>query len=139
VRRLQAAPGVDIVQLVADEGTARAAWEATVAPLVHPDVEVIVETGVRGRERAVGLDDWRQVWLDWLEPWERYRTETEDLIDMGDQIVVLFRDYGRQRGMDTEVCLIGGTVYTLRDGKVARIEYYLEDRDEALKAVGLRE
>jgi ketosteroid isomerase-like protein len=40
--------------------------------------------------------------------------------------------------MEAEVEIIGASIATIRDGKLARWEDYA-DRDEALTAVGLRE
>jgi hypothetical protein len=53
-------------------------------------------------------------------------------------VVVLVRDYGRRAGMDAEVAISGGSVYTVREGKIARIEF-CADRREALEAAGLGE
>ena len=91
-----------------------------------------------GTVSRVGLNGLREVWLEWLEPWESYRAEIEDVIDAGDQAVVLSRDYGRRKGSDAEVPLRAGAVWTVRDGKIARADFYPE-RAEALEAVGLAE
>jgi ketosteroid isomerase-like protein len=40
--------------------------------------------------------------------------------------------------MDVEVSVLGGTVWTVRDGKIARVAFYLH-RSEALEAAGLSE
>jgi hypothetical protein len=56
-------------------------------------------------------------------------------IDVGERVVVLDRDRGRREDMDEEV-LIGATILTFREGKVARWEFY-SDRAEALEAAGL--
>jgi ketosteroid isomerase-like protein len=88
--------------------------------------------------RFVGLEGLRALWLDWLEPWESYRVEVEDVIDAGDDAVVLVRDFGRRAGMTVEVSVVGGAVWTVRDGRVARVAFYL-NRSEALKAVGMEE
>jgi ketosteroid isomerase-like protein len=74
--------------------------------------------------------------LDWLEPWETYRVEVEDVIDAGDDVVVLVRDYGRRVGMTHEVSVRSAAIWTVRDRKVARVAFYL-DRTEALTAAGL--
>ena len=73
----------------------------------------------------------------WLEPWENYRTEIEDVLDAGDQTVVLVRDYGRRKGSDAEVSQRAAAIWTVHDGKIARADFYT-DRDEALEAVRLR-
>jgi ketosteroid isomerase-like protein len=138
VRTLQPSGDTDLVALFRDDATATALMEA-VSPFFHEDFEIVAPTFVAGQgERFVGLQGLRDGWLDWLGPWESYRVEVEDVIDAGDHAVVLVRDYGRRAGMAAEVGVIGGAVWTVRDGKVARVAFYL-NRDEALKAAGLPE
>jgi hypothetical protein len=50
-----------------------------------------------------GLDGLRATWRDWLAPWASYRTEIEELIDAGERVVVLARDYGRREAGAPEV------------------------------------
>ncbi|CAN5496153.1 hypothetical protein BH10ACT11_BH10ACT11_10260 [soil metagenome] len=79
------------------------------------------------------------VWGEWMEPWEAYWTEVEEIIDVGDdRVVVKVRDRGRLRGSDQEVVQLGASIWTIKSGKSARIDFYL-DRDLALQAAGLRE
>ena len=138
VRGLQPTGDMDLVALFRDEAAATTLSESF-APFFHDDVEIVAPTFVSGQsERFIGLEGLRAVWLDWLDPWESYRVEIEDLIDAGDEVVVLPRDYGRRSGMTAEVSTIGGAVWTVRDGKVARVAFYL-NRNEALEAVGLSE
>jgi ketosteroid isomerase-like protein len=60
------------------------------------------------------------------------------VIDAGDEVVVLVRDYGRRAGMAVEVSMVGASVWTVRDGKIAKTAFY-PNRSEALEAVGLSE
>src|SRR5436190_647523 len=138
VRGLQPTGDMDLVALFRDEATAAALLE-TLAPFFHDDVEIVAPTFVSGQgARFIGLEGLRAGWLDWLGPWESYRVEIEDVIDAGDDVVVLPRDYGRRAGMAVEVSVMGGAVWTVRDGKVSRVAFYL-NRNEALEAVGLSE
>jgi ketosteroid isomerase-like protein len=50
---------------------------------------------------------------------------------------ILQRSSGRLRGSEEEVRVAPGSVYTFRDGKIARYEVYPE-HSAALEAVGLR-
>jgi ketosteroid isomerase-like protein len=136
VRRLQPRGDTDLVAAFRDEATAAAVME-TLSPFFHEDVEIVAPAFVAGEGvRFVGLDCLRAAWLDWLEPWEGYRVEVEDVIDAGDDVVVLVRDFGRRAGMTVEASVVGGAVWTVRDGRVARVAFYL-NRSEALRAVGL--
>jgi ketosteroid isomerase-like protein len=85
-----------------------------------------------------GIAGFVEGWRDWLEPWERYELRAERFIDVGDQVVVFARVSGRTRRDGVEMDHAPAAVYTLRDGLVSRIEFYL-DRDEALRTVGLKE
>ena len=89
-----------------------------------------------GRASYAGLDGLRAAWLDWLSPWESYRAEIEDVIDAGGgRVLVRTRDFARPNGASREVYFNGATVWSLRDGRVARIEFYWNP-EEALAAVG---
>ena len=136
VRGLQPAPDADVAALVRDDAAAGALGDA-VAPLFHPDFEAVAATGL-GHTAYRGLDGLRALWLDWMGPWETYRTEIEDVIDRGDEVLLLVRDYGRREGMDAEVPVLGAAVWTIAEGKVTRAVFYT-DRAEALEAVGLWE
>jgi ketosteroid isomerase-like protein len=137
VRGLQPDPDTDLVTMFRDDAAFAALVEA-VSPVFEEDFEVTGPTLVAGRGPLFGMEGLRAMWLGWLEPWESYRVEIEDVVDAGDEAVVLFRDYGRRHGMAAEVSVRGGTVWTVRDGKVTRAAFYV-DRNEALKAAGLSE
>jgi ketosteroid isomerase-like protein len=134
VRELQPGPDVDLVELFRDDDR----WSAfveTVGHFFHPDCEFVAPRGAFAASR-VGLDGFRAGWLDWLTPWATYRVEIEQAIDCGDRVVILPSDFGG-RGSH-EVRAIGGAVWTVRDERIVRVEFYL-DRAEALAAVGLEE
>jgi ketosteroid isomerase-like protein len=135
VRRLQVAPDMDLVALFRDDAMTESLIE-TVAPLFDPGFECVLV--LPGAREHTGLPGLRTAWLEWLEPWESYRVEIEDVIDAGDAAVVLTRDYGRRPGMEAEVRLLGAAVWTVRDGKIVRAEFY-GDRTAALEAAGLSE
>lgn len=133
VRALQVGPDVDLVALLRDDATAQSLLE-TVAPLFDSGFKCV--TTQPGGSEHVGLPGLRTAWLEWLEPWESYRTEVEDVLDAGEAAVVLTRDYGRRRGTEAEVELFGAAIWTVRNGKIARAEFYA-NRRAALAAAGL--
>ena len=132
VRRLQPSPDTDLVALFRDDPTALRA----LSPFFHEDCELVAPRVIGGGQRLAGIEGLRAMWLDWLDPWESYRAEIEDVIDAGDDVVVLFRDHGRHPEMDVEVSVSGATTWTVRNGKVARVVFFV-DRSEALAAAGL--
>src|SRR3954447_19925007 len=137
VSGLQPRGDTDLAASFRDEATAARVTE-TLSPFFDEDVEILPPTFVAGADVRYGLDGLRAMWLDWLEPWDSYRVEVEDVIDAGEEVVVLVRDFGRRAGMTVEASVVGGAVWTVRDGRVARVAFYL-NRSEALKAVGLEE
>jgi ketosteroid isomerase-like protein len=135
VRKLQPSPDTDLVALFRDEAESERLL-AALEPFFHDDF-VIAGVGIQAGEWE-GLEGFMRAWADWLEPWATYRAEIEELIDAGDDVVVLVRDYGRRPGTSAEVAIVAAAVWTVRDGKIARNCFY-PNREDALEAVGLRE
>jgi len=130
------APDVDYVEVVGNDSL----WEdyvETVAPSVHPDFEC-ANHEFGGEKRYTGLDGLRAFMLDWTAPWVTYRIDTEKAIDLGERVLLLNRDRGRRVGSMQEVEGRLAALWTIFDGKIARLDAY-QDRHEALKAVGLEE
>ena len=128
--------GVELSTVVADD----ALWAARLAEIeygFHEDFEFVVF--VPG-EPVVGhgFAEWREQFREWAEPWESYMPDIEKIVDLGDRLVVLGTDRGRLRGAGQDVETSGLVQYLFEDGKVARVEYYL-DRAEGLRAAGLSE
>jgi uncharacterized protein len=74
----------------------------------------------------------------WKESWEWLELEPQDFIESGDQVVTLIRQVGRGRLSGVEVEQRFAQLWTLRDGKIVRMEMY-PDKGAALEAAGLRE
>ena len=113
---------------------------AALAAVLTPDFEVAAGNGKGGGiwVEARGLDGLLQTWRDWLEPWEEYWTTVERFVDVDENhVLVLVRDRARAEGSDAEVELAAGSVWTLREGKVARIEFHT-GRESACEAAGLQ-
>jgi ketosteroid isomerase-like protein len=136
VMSLQRAGDEDFAQLIRDDERWRL-LAAAAAPLVHEDA-VSVRPGIPGGNEYVGLDGFRQLWLDWLAPWTEYRTAVDEAFDCGERVLLLQTSSGRMEGTNREVKLSPGVVWTVRDGKIARFEVYA-DRTQAIKAVGMAE
>ncbi len=123
---------VDLVSLIRDDDAWAVASEA-VAPLLHPDFEIVGT--VIGTERAyLGVEGFREFMLDWLAPWDAFRSKVDRTIDDGERVVTIFRQSAR-RG-SSEVQARAAWVWTIEDGMVARVVGYADPAD-ALKAVGL--
>ena len=136
VVRLQPDADVDVAQLFRDDDLWAALMES-VAPFFHPDCET-VGTLFGIRRIYSGVEGLRSGLRDWMAPWATYRQNVEEALDLGDRVLLLTRDSGRREGSTQEVEGIDAAVWTVRDGKIARVEFYVRRR-EALDAVGLRE
>jgi len=106
---------------------------------LHPDFEM-VRAGVHFTESGTyrGYDAASQSMLDYIDVFEGYRAEPEELIDAGDHVVLAQAEIGRARSSSVELRERWYAVFTLRDGKILRLQWFGE-RAEALEAAGLRE
>jgi ketosteroid isomerase-like protein len=124
---------VEIVRRVNEHllTTGEPAWDLT-----HEDVEVhdhdTPDQGSYHGHSGVArwLEDWGAAWAEWTY-------EPEEYIDAGDAVVALIRTKAEGRGSGLKLERKDAVAYRLRDGKIARIDFY-NDRAEALEAVGLR-
>jgi ketosteroid isomerase-like protein len=87
---------------------------------------------------SYGLDAIRDNFEHWKGAWEELEVTVEELIDAGDRVFLTAHHRGRGRGSGVQVDTRLYSVYTLRDGKVIRVDEYAE-RPEALEAAGLSE
>ena len=92
---------VDLAWVLRDED----AWAARLADIdsfFMDDFEFVVRVPgepVTGK----GFAEFRAGFLDWIEPWDTYLPKIEEILDLGDRVVVLGRDRGRIRGSDGEI------------------------------------
>ena len=134
---LYQASDVDYVALYRDDSLwAELAEE--LAPFVHADFETVLVALGSEKRYPGGLDGLRAFLLDWLAPWTTYRIENDQAIDLGERVLVLSHDRGRREGSSQEVRGSQGALWTIRDGKIARLIAYGTSAD-ALKAVGLEQ
>jgi hypothetical protein len=127
IRALLPSPETDFAHLIRDDEAFTATIDA-VGGILDPEVESAPVWLGEGRFYR-GLEGFRRMWIDWLEPWATYRVQVEGVIEEGDRVVVLVRDRGRHHDSDVEVELLAGSVWTVRAGKVARVEFYANRKD----------
>jgi ketosteroid isomerase-like protein len=78
-------------------------------------------------------------WLtEFGEAWSSYAMELERLIDVDNRVVSLFRIHAVGAGSGASVERGDAMLWTFRDGKLARLDYF-NDQTEALEAAGLSE
>jgi ketosteroid isomerase-like protein len=105
-----------------------------------PDVELRGTIGgleedrlIRGAEGIRALTEEEDT-----EIWDEHLVEPRKLIDAGEQVVVLQREYDRGKSSGVELVVDMAAVVDLRDGRVVRVQPYM-DAAAALEAVGLSE
>ena len=81
-----------------------------------------------------GHDEVRASLARWKAEWDDYKVMPEEFQDMGDRVVVTVRLRGRGRGSGVEIDALFYDLYTLRDGKIVRMDQFTE-RSQALEAV----
>ena len=104
--------------------------------LLDPDVEWVnapeaIEPGVRHGVEAFG-DAAESV----AETFHDARVDIDEMLDVGNQVVVLATLRGRGRGSGVDVERRQGYVWTLRDGKATRFQWF-NSPEEALTAAGV--
>jgi 2-(1,2-epoxy-1,2-dihydrophenyl)acetyl-CoA isomerase len=124
------------VKLVRDlhEAVAEGGFEAA-RDFLHPDFQMSQlplhpEAGTYRGPPAV------ESMQAWMASFEEFRWEAEEFIDAGDRVVVVIRERGRGRGGGVALDDSFGSVYTIREGKIALLQWF-HDKDEALAAAGL--
>ena len=128
--------GAELTSLFADDSGAPERLEA-IASLFHAEFEFEAHGAPMAATAGSGLQELVEEWRDWIQPFETWRTELEEFVDVDDdRVLVLIRDHVRPRGGDAEIVSLGCNLWTLRDGKVARIDFY-PTRSQGLEAAGL--
>ena len=100
------------------------------------DPDVVLNPADEGPSH--GPDEMRYDLERWASAFDELKVTFEEIIDAGDQVVVVAHHQGRGRESGVEVDTRFYEVYALHGGKVSRVDEYT-DRAEALEAAGLRE
>jgi ketosteroid isomerase-like protein len=126
---------LEVVRQVYEAATRRDT--ATILTLYDPEVELNASAlGVEGRGGDIfrGHEGLRSLFDEWHESWGEIAYDYEELIDAGDQVISVVTRHARGRASGVEVEQRFALLWTIRQGKVIRVIWFL-DRDEALKSV----
>jgi ketosteroid isomerase-like protein len=115
---------------VGDRAEAEALFDPNV--VMNPVLEGLDE------EPSYGPHAMRDDWERWASAFDELTVTFEEFIDAGDQVVVVAHHQGRGRKSGIAVDARYYEVYTVREGKVSRVDEFAE-RGEALEAAGLSE
>jgi ketosteroid isomerase-like protein len=89
-----------------------------------------IEAGIaRGREQAIAVAEAVR------EAWGELSVEPEELIERGNRVIAVVANRARGAVSGAEIGARTAQVWTLRDGKAVRFEYF-GSREEALEATG---
>ena len=125
---------LEVVRQVYEAATRRDT--ATSLTLYDPEVELDASAlGVEGRggDTFRGHEGLRSLFGEWHESWGEIEYDYEELIDAGDQVISVATRHARGRASGVEVEQRFALLWTIRQGKVIRVIWFL-DRDEALKS-----
>jgi ketosteroid isomerase-like protein len=128
----------DINTLRADyEAISRLDWDSVFGE-AHADFEFKTPDRGLGAQVVRGREEARRAMQDFFAPYEEVLVEPQEFFDRGDRIVVYFVQRCRPRGSSAALEIRAGHVWTMRDGKAARLEIFPE-REKALESIGLLE
>ncbi len=104
--------------------------------LTHPEIEWMPFE--ENHTPSHGVDGAMRIRNGWIDAWAEHRIDVEEMLDGGDDVFAsaLLTGSGKASGAGVEVRLYGH--FKVQEGSVAYV-YEHENRDEALKAVGLAE
>lgn len=112
-----------------NRGEVPRALEALAPEAEWHESEALPDTGTYLGREAIGQ------FLDgFLESWERFHQEVEEVVEEGDRVVVMIHLSAQGKGSGAEVDAHYAHLWTLRDGLGVRVDAYY-DRDAALSAL----
>jgi len=101
--------------------------------------DAVVESGIIELGRSLDGDDPIGNWVaEMQETWAEVRWDLERIFEGHGVVVTFYRGVSTGRQSGVEVTCDFAAIYRIRDGLIASERVYL-DREEALKAAGLRE
>jgi ketosteroid isomerase-like protein len=107
---------------------------------MDPDIEYVNPAGAVEPGTRQGMRAFAQAVEKLLQSWDFWRADIEQVIVAGDQVAVVVHYRTRGRGSGIEVEGRESALWTLRDGKVARYQWFHEPEEAVLElADGSRE
>ncbi len=116
----------------------RDSGEEAIFEYLHADIVVTPVEELPGVETFHGHDGFRRFFQTMRDAFGDFGWEPQEFVDLGDHVLAETRFFAAGRGSGIPVEAMIYNVWTIREGKVARVRGYL-DRSEALEAAGLRE
>jgi ketosteroid isomerase-like protein len=118
------------------EAASRGEWDRAFRD-AHPDFELQTPDRDPNPGTYHGPDEARRFMKDLVEPFEEVSFYPEEFLENGDRIAVILRLRYRPSGSAAEMETRIGHLWTMRDGKVTRLQIFPE-REKALEAARQR-
>ncbi len=119
---------IEVVRLIheawAEDGDAHGLVAKDVVYVNPPNA---VETGIKQ-----GSDMFNRV----NDVYEQFRPHVERMVDLGERVLVIVSGSARMRNSEVDVPIRQGYLWTVRDGKAVRFEWFTSP-EEALAAAGM--
>jgi ketosteroid isomerase-like protein len=112
--------------------------QARLLELIAPDVTLDMSRRTFNPEVYEGHDDLLRFQREMDEVWEEFLQTPEQMIDAGENVVVIESMRMRGRGSGIEITSRFASVWTVREEQVVLVTMY-PDPQVALKAVGLED
>jgi len=113
-----------------------AALPELIPEFAAPEIEWIESTNRIDRRTYRGYKGVRQAMEHWLEQFDEYSYELQEIVDCGDDVLVIAHEEGRGGTSGATVTAESYQLFTVRAGKVVRFRGF-PDRASALQAAGV--
>ncbi len=104
------------------------------AELLDAEIEYVNPAGAIEPGTRRGIAEFTRATQQTFEVWEHWRAEPERIEAVGDHVVAVVRYQARGRGSGIEIEGTESSLWTFRDGKVIRYEWFHRPED-AFEAV----
>jgi ketosteroid isomerase-like protein len=121
-----------------DKQALLAALPDLIAQLCDPEIEWIEDPQRADSRIYRGYSGVRESWEGWLEAFDEYSFDVEQIVDCGDDVLVVGREQVQGAASGAPLTSRNYAVLTIRDGKLLRYrEFY--DEGAARQAAGLKD
>jgi ketosteroid isomerase-like protein len=122
----------------ADKQALLAALPDLIAQLCDPEVEWIEDPGRADGRTYRGHEGVRESWERWLDAFDEFSFELEQIVDCGDDVLVVGHEQVRGATSGAPMTSRTYAVLTFRNGNVLRYREFYDER-AARQAAGLQE
>jgi ketosteroid isomerase-like protein len=108
--------------------------EDNLQAIIDPAAEIYGAPGLINSGTYIGYEGFQQWIRQWEEAWEEVNYDLQEMIDVGDSIVVVpAHVIGRGAGSGVEIDSVFGWLFEFRDGRAVRFHAYVSP-EEALES-----